>query len=93
MDQSYPVSTGKYGLYCCRWYVRQYEVCNNYPTMDCRFWPEIRTKNQDGKLGNMLPIIPSKVHNLLQNNQTYVWIQDDIALVDHRLVGPFQFVK
>ena len=59
--------------------------------MKCRFWPEIRMNNQDGTLGKMLSVRPSKLHNLLQKNQTCVWYQDDISLADHRLVGPFQF--
>ena len=61
------------------------------PTMKCRFWTEIRTKNQDGTLENMLPARPSKVHNILKNNQTYVWYQDDISLDDHIMVGTSQF--
>ena len=52
---------------------------------------EIRTKNQDGTLGNMLPVRPSKVHNLLQNNHKYFWYQDEISLDDHILVGLFKF--
>ena len=39
----------------------------------------------------MFPVGPSKVHNLLQKNQTQVWYQDDISLAEHRLVGPIQF--
>ena len=54
--------------------------------------PEIRTKNQDGTLGKMLPARPSKVQNLSKKNQTYVWYQDDISLAEYRLVGIFQFV-
>ena len=42
-------------------------------------------------LGSMLTVRPSKVQNLLQKNQTYVWYQDDIYLDEHRLVGTFQF--
>ena len=41
----------------------------------------------------MLPEIPSKVHKLLQKNQTNMWYQDEISLSEHRLVGTFQFVK
>ena len=59
--------------------------------MAVRFGPEIIMKNQDGALGKMLSVRPSKVHNLLQKNQTYVWYQDDIYLDEHRLVGTFQF--
>ena len=51
------------------------------PTMKCRFWTEIRTKNQDGTLENMLSVRLSKVHKLLQNiqnmcgtNMTYPWM-------------------
>ena len=59
--------------------------------MECRFGTEIRTKNQDGRLGNMLPVRPIKVHKLLQKNHTYMWYQHYISMADHRLVGPFQF--
>ena len=91
MDQSDLFSARNYGVYYFQWYIRQYEDCNKYPTMECRFWTEIVTKNQDDKLGKMLPVTPSKVHNLLEKNQTHVWYQGDISLDGHRLVGPFQF--
>ena len=42
-------------------------------------------------LGNMLLVRPSKVHNLLQENQKYVLYQYDISLADHILVATFQF--
>ena len=60
------------------------------PTTECRFWPETRTNNQDGTMVKMFSVIPSKVHNLLQKNQTYVWYQDDISLSEHSLVGTIQ---
>ena len=59
--------------------------------MEFRLWPEIKTKNQDGALGNMSPVIPSKVRNQLRDNKTYVWYQDDISLEEHRLAGSLQF--
>ena len=46
---------------------------------------------QDGTLGKMLPVIPLRVNGFLQRYQTYVWYQDDISLVEHSLVCPFQF--
>ena len=58
--------------------------------MEYRFWPEIRPKNQDGTLGSMLPVRPSKVHNLLQNNHKYVRYQDDIFLPYNSLAGTIQ---
>ena len=85
-----PFDMRKYGVYHCQWYIIQYEECNKYPTIECRFWTEIRTKNQDSTLVNMLPLIPGKVHNISQNNKIYVWCQDDISLAEHRLVVPFQ---
>ena len=91
MDHLGPVLIRNYGLCHCQWYIRQYEDCKKYPTMKCQFWPEIRTKDQGGTLGEMLSVRTSKVHKLLQNNQTYMWYQDDISLAEHRLVGPLQF--
>ena len=64
---------------------------DKYPTMECLSWPEISRNNQGGTLRNILPVRASKVHILLQNNQTYVWYQYEIFLANHRLVGPFQF--
>ena len=91
MDQYKPVAMSNYGVHCCQCYVRQYEECNKYPTMACRFGPEIRKNNHDGMPGKMFPVIASNVNNLLQNNHTYMWYQDNISLAEHRLVGPFQF--
>ena len=54
------------------------------------FWTKIRTKNQDGTLGNILPVGPSKAHIFIKNNHKYVWYQDNIYLAIHRLVRPFQ---
>ena len=64
MDQSYPVDIRNYGVYHFQWQIRKYEDCNKYPTMECRFWPEIRTKNQDVTLGNIFPVRQGKLHNL-----------------------------
>ena len=36
-------------------------------------------------------MIPLRVNYFLLKYQKYVWYQDYISLVDHRLVGPFQF--
>ena len=65
IDQLEPGSMRYYEVYCCQWYIRQYEDCNKYPTMKCRFWPEIITKNQDGTLVNMFPVRRSKVQKIL----------------------------
>ena len=59
--------------------------------MEFHFGTEIRTKHQNYTLGKMLPLIPSKVHNLLQKNNKYFWYQYDISLGEHRLVEPFKF--
>ena len=77
-------------MYRCRWYIIKFEECNKYPTMKFRFWHEIITKNQGSTLGNIFPVRPSTVKNILQKNQTHVWNQDDISLASNRLVGPFQ---
>ena len=61
--------------------------------MECRFWPEIRTKNQDGTQGNIFPVRPSKVHNLLKNNQTYLWYQYNLSLADNKINGAFKLGK
>ena len=39
----------------------------------------------------MLPVRPSKVKNLLQKNQKYVWYKNGISLAKNRLVGSFQY--
>ena len=59
--------------------------------MECCFWPEIITKNQDIMIGKMLQVIPSQVNNILQKNHTYMWYKDGIYLAENFLVGTFQF--
>ena len=39
MEKSDLVDTSNYGVYRCGWHIIQYEDCNKYPTMECRFWP------------------------------------------------------
>ena len=92
MDNSYHVAVKEYGAYRFWWHIRQYDECTKHPAMECCFWTEIITNNQDDTIGNMLLVIPSKVHNLLKNNLTYVWYQDEISMQEHRLSIPFQFV-
>ena len=55
------------------------------------FLTEIRKNNKYGTLGKMLPVKPSKLHNLPNNNQTYMWCQDDIDLAYYSLARSFQF--
>ena len=91
MDQSDPVDTTNHGVYCYRWYIIQYDNCNKYPTVECQFWIEIRMNNQDSKLVDMFLVRPSKVHNLLQKNKTYLWYQDYISLYKHKVFGTIEF--
>ena len=72
MDQLELGSMRDYEVYCFQWYIRQYEYCNKYPTMKCRFWSEIITNNQDVTLINMFPVKPSKVHKLLKKSNICV---------------------
>ena len=39
----------------------------------------------------ILPAIPLRVNNFLRKYQKYVCYQDDIFMVEHSLVVPFQF--
>ena len=48
---------------------------------------------EGGTLVNMCPVRPLRVNEFLKKRQVYFWYQYDISLADHRLVGPFQFVK
>ena len=91
MDNSDPATMREYGVYCCWWYIRKHKDCTKHPNTESHFWREIRTKDQNDTLENMLLVRPSKVHNLLQNNYTYIWYQYGISLADHRIVVPFQF--
>ena len=38
MYNSVPATMRYYGLYYYWWYIRQYEECNKYPTMECHFF-------------------------------------------------------
>ena len=58
--------------------------------MECRFGEDIREIQQESTLEKKT-VIPLRVNSFLHKYQWYVWCHDDIFLVDHRLVGPFQF--
>ena len=45
---------------------------------------------QNGTLGNMYPVIPLRVNDLLNKLQVCVWYQDEIYLAEHRIVVIFQ---
>ena len=89
MDQSDPFYMKNYGVYLCRCYIRKYEDCKKISYYEVTFCSEIRTKNWYGTLGKLLPARQSKVHNLLQNNQSCVWYQYYISLDEDSLVGTF----
>ena len=91
MENLEPVAMRECGVYHFWWYIRQYEDCTKHPTTECSFWPEIIKTNQVGTLGNILPVIPSKVHNLPQKIHTFMSYQDDISMAGHMLFGLFQF--
>ena len=46
---------GKYHLI---WYIRHKLDSQKKPTAQCRFWPEVHEKNDDGSLGRMRMISP-----------------------------------
>ena len=52
---------------------------------------EIRDLDQDGTLGQMLPVIPLRVNGFIKKYQGYMCYQDDAYLTNNRLVGALQF--
>ena len=59
--------------------------------MERQFWLEIREIHQDNTLGKVWTVIPLQLRNFLKKHQGRVWYQDEIYLVEHRMVGAFQF--
>ena len=92
LDKSDPIAMEDYGVYRCRWYIRNVEDSTKKTIAECRFWPEIREMKEDGTMGKIVVLRPTKVEAQLQW-QDRVWYQDDISLAEHRLVGPFNFAS
>ena len=61
------------------------------PIAECWFWQESRYLSWDGTLGKILPVAPQKVTKFLEYNQYHVWTKKPVAILDHIIVGPFDF--
>lgn len=61
------------------------------PTVDCRFWTDIREQWADGFLGKHRPERPHKAEAALEKDATLAWYQLPLRLNTARLHGPFDF--
>ena len=64
-------------------------------TWDCKFWPDVREEGGGNILTRLVVVAPSKVDGFLRKklSKKYVWLEDEVCLVEHLLVGPFKFVS
>ena len=61
---------------------------------DCKFWPDVREIGEGNVLTRLVAVAPNKVEGFLRKklSRKYVWSEDDVCLVEHLLVRPFEFV-
>jgi len=80
------------GTYSARWLTPHHVDRRHKPLTDCRFWPDIRRRPTPTEPPSREPIptSPAKAEELVRNDPTVVWIEDDVNLATDRLVGPFE---
>ena len=55
-----------YGVYNCKWYIRNFEDCTLAPIAECRLWAQIRELKWDGTIGKILSVAPQKMTKSLE---------------------------
>ena len=64
-------------------------------TCDCWFWPDVREVGEGNILTRLVMVSPKKVECFLRKklSKKYVWLENEVCLAEHLLVGPFEFVS
>jgi hypothetical protein len=84
----------RYGEYHVRYYLKNETDAKKKKTRECQYWPLLRELLQDGYLGAIIQVKPSRVDKFLNDQPTkYIWYQDTINLADVMILGPFEFSK
>ena len=62
---------------------------------DCKFWLDVREVGEGNILTRLVVVAPSKVDGFLRKklSKKHIWLEDKVCLVEHLLVGPFEFVS
>jgi hypothetical protein len=60
----------------------------------CRFYPLVRELQKGGWPGAMIMVGPTQVEKFLdKHEEKYFWYQMEVNLLDHFLIGPFDFMR
>jgi hypothetical protein len=88
-DETIEAEARTEGKYHLRWYVPHHQDSRNKVLADCRFWPEVHEKDEQGNLTCMRAVGPGKATKAYLNKHNldfYAWKMD---LWKDRVVGPF----
>ena len=93
LDATNPQLAKTMGTYSARWLTPHHVDRRHKPLTDCRFWPDIcrRPTPTEPPSREPIPTSPAKAEELVRNDPTAAWIEDDVNLATDRLVGPFEF--
>ena len=94
MDDTDPEMAKELGFYKVFKYVRHPDDAAVRPVKDCRFWPEVREKLSDGRLGKLVLVKPQKFQRFLQERgEAYSAVLVEVNLLEDGIVGPFNFMQ
>ena len=92
LDDDDDEATRDEGNYRVWFYIREHANSKSRQLRNCRYWPEVHQLRPNGTLGPVVPIRPGRVDATLQQQPNkYKVYEQTINLLEHALVGPFDF--
>ena len=81
-----------YGIYRCKFWDKHLNDAESLPTIDCRFWPEVRHVSPHNTLTTRINVSPHSAKSTVSKSHgLQVWREEDVNIAESRLIGPFNF--
>ena len=94
MDETSERKAKQKGEYHGKFWIRNFKDSEMMKVRDCRFYPLVRELLKGGWPGAMIMVGPTQVERFLEKHYSkYFWYQMEVNLLDHLVVGPFDFTK
>lgn len=81
------------GIYHCIWLIPRPADAEKRPRSQCRYWPEVHQRRQNGQLGKLQPVDPGKISQQFLTKQKLALYAYDTNLLTDALIGPFNFTR
>ena len=89
---SFRTAMHDYGIYRCKFWDKHLKDAESLPTIDCRFWPEVRHVSPHNTLTTRINVSPHSAKSTVSKSHgLQVWREEDVNIAESRLIGPFNF--